>query len=118
MIRQVIDDLNIDLTQRFYDDNPIHLVFNGARTPDLRVHSFNPIACEQYGSFRNRAPHIAGRLAVRGLITVTTPDNQMAIYTGVESGHANTGYGFLNSAQDLQKLAVALGRTDIRITPG
>ncbi len=59
--------LNLELQSRHEAGNSPQLKVDGR--PQLRIISFVPLAYETYGTFRNRAPQVAGLLSLRAILT-------------------------------------------------
>ncbi len=108
---EIFAELNGRLEQRYRDGEPIRLHVNAR--PKLRIMSFLPLIYEEYGILRNRAPHISGSIALRGLITQDIPDaNAVTIYAGIQAEEAAYGIRMSNGAHEqsiLQGVSELLG---------
>ncbi|MDQ5886660.1 MAG: hypothetical protein QG628_1057 [Patescibacteria group bacterium] len=109
--------LNEGLRTRYDEGEPVRLDVHGR--PKFHILSFDPLAYEKYGTFRNKAPYVAGSLALRAFLSQPHPDGSTIIIAGVEAGQE--GYGFYmdfrhpNTAPTIQGVAQLLG-TEITFT--
>lgn len=103
--------LNQRLQTRYAEGEPVRLDIYGQ--PKLHILSFNPLAYEVYGTFRDRAPHVAGSLALRAFLLQQYSDGSAIIVAGVEA--QNQGYGFYmdscnpSTKQTVESVATVLG---------
>ena len=79
------------------------LAVNGR--PSLEVLSWDPFAYENYGRWYNRAPIVAGQLALRAIISAPTEDDRAVLFYGVEGGQKR--YGFMINANSPMHLFTA-----------
>jgi hypothetical protein len=107
--------INLELHNLYEDNQPLHLTVDGR--PKLHILSFEPLAYEEYGTFRNRAPHIAGSLALRKFLYRKHPYGGAEIYAGLESG--TQAYGFEldaynpNDVNTINNVATVVGLSEI-----
>lgn len=117
--KQVLGILNSGLQTRYEEGDPLRIKVAGK--PELHMLSFQPLAYEEYGFFRNRAPHVAGSLALRAFLSAPHPEGGALIIAGVEAG--KEGYGFVidchdeGARQTITGVAKVLGHPDFRLTP-
>ncbi len=115
--QEVLGVLNQRLQSRYEAGEPLRLDVHGK--PKFHILSFNPLAYETYGTFRNRAPYVAGSLALRAFMSQPHPDGTAIIIAGVEAG--SQGYGFYmdgydpSTKQTMEGVATLLG-TPINFT--
>jgi len=97
------------IKERYEQGDPLTITARGDGVkPELLIHSFNPLAYEEFGAFRNRAPRIVGTLALRGLLVA--PNHTAAqVFLGAES--ERNGYGIRASVKNINDIAQELGRT-------
>ena len=110
--------LNSELQARYDEGDPLRL--NVAGRPKFHILTFKPLAYEEYGFIRNRAPHVAGSLALRAFLSAPHPEGGALIIAGVEAGRE--GYGFImdgydeSARQTITGVARILGHPDFRLT--
>lgn len=100
--KEICGTLNVELQRRYENSKPYMLSIKGK--PRLHVLSWDPFAYEEYGILRNRAPFVAGSLALRGFISAPTPSNNAVLYAGVEAGAER--YAFMIDPSSPSTLAV------------
>lgn len=117
--QQALGLLNSGLQTRYEKGDPIRI--NVAGKPELHILSFQPLAYEEYSFFRNRAPHVAGSLALRAFLSAPHPESGALIIAGVEAGQE--GYGFVvdgyneGAQQTINGVAKVLGHPNFRLIP-
>lgn len=80
--------------------------------PDLRIISFEPFSCQEYGTLFNRAPRLSGRFIVYGTLTgpvVIGGVRRLQSFVVVTDGASATYYAYQLDARRLQDLANILG---------
>lgn len=87
---QALGMINDGLRTRYAEGDPIRLELHGR--PMLHILAFDPIAYESYGRLHNKAPFVAGSLALRAFLSAPKTDGKSIIVAGVEAGQE--GYGF------------------------
>lgn len=106
-----LGELNDGLRTRYDEGEPVRLDVHGR--PKFRILSFHPLAYEKYGTVRNKAPYVAGSLALRAFLSQPHPDGSTIIIAGVEAGQE--GYGFYmdshhpDTAPTIEGVATLLG---------
>ncbi len=111
--------LNSGLQSRYEEGEAIRLDVYGR--PKFRVLSFDPLAYEMYGTLRNRAPFVAGSLALRAFISAPHPDGGELIIAGVEADRGS--YGFILDGSNagiretVNEVASLLGHPDLQFLP-
>lgn len=107
--REVLQVLNSELQASYEDGEPVMLDVHGR--PKLHIVSFDPLAYERYGTFRNRAPLVGGSFVLRAFLSQPHTDGGMVLFAGVEA--ESQGYGFYldraNTWRALQGVASLYG---------
>lgn len=108
--------LNNGLQSRYEKGEAIRLDVHGR--PKFHVLSFNPLAYETYGTFRHRAPYVAGSLALRAFMSAPHPDGGALIIAGVEADRESYGFtldGYHPSNREtIDGVARLLGHPDLQ----
>jgi len=77
--------LNSEIYGRYKDGEPLILNVRGQAV--LRIVQFEPLIFEPYGRFRNRGPHIGGRVALMGFMDAPTEQEDIRnIIAAVDAG--------------------------------
>jgi len=106
--RDEVSILNAAIKELYEKGDPLTMTAraDGVK-PELRIHSFDPLSYEEFGSFRNRAPRIVGTLILRSLL-IAPAYQSTRVFLGAETEHG--GFGITAGAQQLNKLAEQFGR--------
>lgn len=112
--------LSRELEKRYEAGEPLDFTVSGR--PKLHILSFDPLAYEQYGALLNRAPNVAGNVALRAFLTAPHPAGRGAlVYAGVQVGEQAYGFemnGYNESHRaTINDVAVLLGHPEIQLTP-
>lgn len=115
---EALSILNDDLQARYEGGDPLTL--NIAGRPKFHILSFTPLVYEEYGFIRNRAPRVAGSVALRAFLSAPYPEGGALIAAGVEAGRE--GYGFMmdgyneSDRQVITDVARILGHLDFQFS--
>jgi hypothetical protein len=117
--RKVFGMLTNELDKRYEAGDPLHLKVHGK--PKLHILSFKPLAYEEYGMLRNRAPYVEGSFALRGFLTTPDPSGSgVLVYSALQAGEQ--AYGFEMDGSDpesrlaINGLAKSLGFPSLQLT--